>query len=82
VRRHDRGQEAGADLSARYPRVQRVGPLAPGITITRQYLYWGCPVTTALVGAVLRVRLTFRGAQAPYYGRIAARYSARIFLSQ
>ena len=45
-------------MSARYPRVHRAGPLARGITITRQYLYQGRPVTTAPVGAVLRVRLT------------------------
>jgi hypothetical protein len=33
-----------------------VGPLARGVTIARQYLYRGCPVATAPVGAVLRVR--------------------------
>jgi hypothetical protein len=30
---------------AYYPRVDRVGPLARGVTIARQYLYRGCPVS-------------------------------------
>jgi hypothetical protein len=34
-----------------------VGPPARGVTIARQYLYQGRPVTAAPVGAVLRVRL-------------------------
>jgi uncharacterized protein YfaS (alpha-2-macroglobulin family) len=55
---------------AYYPRVDRVGPLARGVTITRQYLYRGCPVTAAPVGAVLRVRLTVRSAQDLYYVRV------------
>jgi alpha-2-macroglobulin len=56
---------------AYYPRVNRVGPLARGVTITRQYLYRGRPVTAAPVGAVLRVRLTVRSVQdLCYYVRI------------
>jgi len=55
---------------AYYPRVDRVGPLARGVTITRRYLYRGRPVTAAPVGAVLRVRLTVRSAQDLYYVRV------------
>ena len=61
-------------MSARYPHVDCVGPLARGVRITRQYLYRG--------HAVLRVRLTISSGQAPYYVHIADRYSVRIFLSQ
>jgi hypothetical protein len=41
-------------VSARYPRVHRVGPLARGVTIARQYLHRGRAVTMTPVGAVLR----------------------------
>ena len=57
-------------MSARYPRVRRVGPLARGVTIARQYLYRGRPVTAAPLGVVLRVRLTVRSAQDLYYVRV------------
>ena len=67
---------------AYYPRVDRVGPLARGVTIARQYLYRGRPVTAAPLGVVLRVRLTVRSAQDLHDVRIADRYTARIFLSQ
>jgi hypothetical protein len=50
-------------MSARYPRVHRVGPLARGVTIASQYLHRG--------HAVLGVRLTISSAQAPYAGGIA-----------
>jgi hypothetical protein len=39
---------------AYFPRVDRVGPLVRGVTITRQYLYRGRPVTAAPVGVALR----------------------------
>jgi hypothetical protein len=70
---------------AYYPRVDRMEPLARGVTIVRQYLYRGRPVTAAPVGAVLRAarcpsgsrgrrprggRLTVRSAQNLYYGRV------------
>ena len=50
--------------------VDRVGPLGRGVTIVRQYLYRGRPVTAAPVGAVLRVRLTVSSAQDLYYVRV------------
>jgi len=42
-------------LSAGYRRVDRVRPLARGVTIARQHLYRGRPVIAAPVEAVRRV---------------------------
>ena len=50
-----------------YPRVETVGALNRGLAVARVYLYNGRPVTSAPVGATLRVRLTVTAPQDLYY---------------
>ncbi len=50
-----------------YPRVETVDALDRGLAVAREYLYNGRPVTSAPVGATLRVRLTVTAPQDLYY---------------
>ncbi len=52
---------------AYYPRVDRVGALSRGLSITRRYLYRGREVQSAPLGAVVRVQLTVSSPQDLYY---------------